>query len=253
MSDTKLKDKVALVTGSSRGLGRALALALAEAGADIVVTYHSQAEAAAETVQGVEALGRRSIALQVDVSRGEAVQYMVETALERFERIDILINNAGSFPIKPFTQLTEGDWDKVMALDLKGVFLCCKAVFPAMRRQREGRIINVTSAAGLVGALGMVPYSAAKAGVIGLTKALARELAPFHITVNAVAPGIIATETTERTFSPGMLDIYTRYQVPLGRLGQPEEVTGLVVFLASAEARYITGQVYAVDGGFTMQ
>ncbi len=248
----RLENKVALVTGSSRGVGKAIALALAREGADVVVTYRRRAQAAAETGKEVEALGRRALVLQADVARDEDVKRMMAAAVDALGRLDILINNAGSFPMKPFTALGEEDWDKVMALDLKGVFLCCKEALPIMRQQRKGRIVNVASVAGLVGGIGLVAYSAAKAGVIGLTKSLAREVAPLGITVNAIAPGIIETETALKTFPASALEVYTRYQVPLARLGQPEDVTGLVVFLASDEADYITGQVYAVDGGYTM-
>ncbi len=248
----RLENKVALVTGSSRGVGKAIALALAREGADVVVTYRRRAQAAAETGREIEALGRRALVLQADVVCREDVKRMMAAAMDALGRLDILINNAGSFPMKPFTALSEEDWDQVMALDLKGVFLCCKEVLPVMRQQRKGHIVNVASVAGLVGGIGLVAYSAAKAGVIGLTKALAREVASLGITVNAIAPGIIETETALKTFPASALEFYTRYQVPLARLGQPADVTGLVVFLASDEADYITGQVYAVDGGFTM-
>lgn len=249
----RLKNKVALVTGSSRGVGKAIALALAREGADVVVTYRRRAQAAAETGREIEALGRRALVLQADVACSKDVKQMVATAVDVLGQLDVLINNAGSFPMKPFTTLSEEDWDQVMALDLKGVFLCCKETLPVMRQQRKGRIINVASVAGLVGGIGLVAYSAAKAGVIGLTKALAHEVASLDITVNAIAPGIIETETALKTFPASALEIYTRYRVPLSRLGQPEDVTGLVIFLASGEANYITGQVYAVDGGYTMQ
>ncbi len=249
----RLAGKVALVTGSSRGIGREIALGLAREGADLIVNYHSREDAAQVTAREIEALGRQVLVLKAGVSMRGDVERMVKTGLEEFGRLDVLVNNAGGFPIKPFPSVSEEEWDRVMALDLKSVFLCCYAALNPLRQQGGGTIINMASVSGLVGAVGMVPYSAAKGGVIAFTKALARELAPMQITVNAIAPGIIETETALDTFPQAVLDLYTTYQVPLGRLGRPEDLVGLAVFLASAEARYITGQVYAVDGGFTMQ
>lgn len=245
--------KVGLVTGSSRGIGRQLALALAEAGADVIVNYNSSEKAAREAVEQIEALGRRAIAVRASVTRKDQVERLVNTAEEEFGRLDILVNNAGGFPIKPFLEVSEEEWDEALALDLKSVFLCSQAALKAMRQRRQGSIINIASVSGLVGAVGMVPYSAAKGGVIAFTKALAREAAPLGIKVNAIAPGIIDTDTALEVFPEAALKVYTTYQVPLARLGKPEEITGLTVFLASDEAGYITGQVYAVDGGYTMQ
>ncbi len=248
----KLKGKVALVTGSSRGIGREIALGLAREGADIIVNYHRREDAALETAAAIESLGRRAFAVQAEVSSSAAVRQLVASGVESLGRLDILVNNAGAFPIKPFQTVSEEEWDAIMAFDLKSVFLCCRESLPYLRQQGEGRIVNMASVSGLVGALGMVPYSAAKGGVIAFTKALARELAPFRITVNAIAPGIIETESALTAFPKSALEAYKATQVPLGRLGRPEDVVGLAVFLASSEAAYITGQVYAVDGGLTM-
>lgn len=245
-----LAGKVALVTGGGQGIGRALALALAEAGADVAVA-DILLTAAQRVSAEIEALGRRSLAIYVDVTQPASVQAMVEACQQALGGLDILVNNAGIFPIKPVTAITEEEWDRVMAVNLKGTFLCSQAALGPMRRAGGGRIINVASVSGLVGAVGLTHYAASKAGVIGFTKALAREVAPLGITVNAIAPGIIETETTRQTFPEGALQAY-QAQVPLRRLGQPEDLTGLVVFLASPAAAYITGQVYAVDGGYTM-
>ena len=249
----RLANKVALVTGSSRGIGKEIALGLAREGADIIVNYHQREDAARETAKEIEDMGRRALVVQAGVTVSTEVKQLVQTGVEKLGRLDILVNNAGAFPIKPFSTVTEKEWDRVMDLDLKSVFLCCLEALAPMRQQRAGTIVNIASVSGLVGALGMVPYSAAKGGVIAFTKALARELASLQITVNAIAPGIIETETALEAFPPGALDAYKTQQVPLGRLGRPEDVVGLAVFLASPEACYITGQVYAVDGGFTMQ
>lgn len=245
-----LAGKVALVTGGGQGIGRALALALAEAGADVAVA-DILLTAAQRVSAEIEALGRRSLAIYVDVTQPASVQAMMEACQQALGGLDILVNNAGIFPIKPVTAITEEEWDRVMAVNLKGTFLCSQAALGPMRRAGGGRIINVASVSGLVGAVGLTHYAASKAGVIGFTKALAREVAPLGITVNAIAPGIIETETTRQTFPEGALQAY-QAQVPLRRLGQPEDLTGLVVFLASPAAAYITGQVYAVDGGYTM-
>ena len=249
----RLADKVAVVTGSSRGIGRQIALAMAREGADIVINYSRSENAAAEAVKEIEALGRRAVAVRASVIERSQVETLIGCAVEAFGRLDVLVNNAGGFPIKPLAAVTDEEWDEVMALDLKSVFLCSQIALASMRRQRSGAIINMASVSGLVGAVGMVPYSAAKGGVIAFTKALAREAAPMGIVVNAIAPGIIETDTALNVFPKAALQAYTTYQVPLGRLGCPEDLTGLAVFLASSEARYITGQVYAVDGGFTMQ
>jgi 3-oxoacyl-[acyl-carrier protein] reductase len=204
-------------------------------------------------VEEISALGGKAVAFRAGVTERDQVQALVDAAIEEFGRLDVLVNNAGGFPIKPFLTISDEEWDKVMALDLKSVFICSQIALGVMRKQRYGTIINVASVSGLVGAVSMVPYSAAKGGVIAFTKALAREAAPMGITVNAVAPGIIETDTALQIFPDGALNAYKTYQVPLGRLGRPDELGGITVFLASDEARYITGQVYAVDGGYTMR
>jgi 3-oxoacyl-[acyl-carrier protein] reductase len=246
-----LGGKVALVTGGGNGIGRALSLALAESGADVAVADIDM-PAAEAVVAEVVACGRRGLAVEADVTSKPAVEAMVQTTVETLGRLDILVNNAGIFPIAPVTTMTEEVWDRVMAINLKGVFLCSQAVLAPMRRAGGGRIINIASVSGLVGAVGMAHYAASKAGVIGFTKSLAREVTTMGITVNAIAPGIIETETTRQTLPEGALQAY-QAQVPLRRLGRPEDLTGMVVFLASPAAAYITGQVYAVDGGYTMQ
>ena len=249
----RLADRVALVTGSSRGIGREIAIAMAREGADIVINYSRSKEAAETAADEIRKLGRQALALQASVTERAQVENLVRHAVEKFGRLDILVNNAGGFPIKPFTMVTDDEWDKVMALDLKSVFLCSQVALETMRGHRSGTIINIASVAGLVGAVSMVPYAAAKGGVIAFTKALAREIAPMGITANAIAPGIIETDTAMNVFPETALKVYTTYQVPLGKLGSPADIVGLTVFLASAEAGYITGQVYAVDGGYTMQ
>ncbi len=249
--DKPLEGKVALVTGGGQGIGRALSLALAQAGADIAVAdilFPPAQQVAAE----VEALGRKALPIQADVSQGDSVRAMVAACVEGLGGLDILVNNAGIFPVAVVATMSEADWDRVMAVNLKGVFLCCQAALAPLRRSGAGRIINLASVSGLVGAVGMAHYAAAKAGVVGFTKSLAREAASMGITVNAIAPGIILTEQAQHNFPEYALKAYTN-QVPLGRLGTPEDLTEMVVFLASPAAAYITGQVYAIDGGYTMQ
>jgi len=248
-----LANKVALVTGSSRGIGREIALRLAREGADIIVNYHCQEAAARQTAGDIEDLGRMALVVQAEVTIKTEVKRLVQTGIEKFGKLDILVNNAGTFPIKPFSTVSEEEWDNVINLDLKSVFLCCQEVLNPMRQQGGGTILNIASVSGLVGALGMVPYSAAKGGVIAFTKALARELASLNINVNAIAPGIIETEAALKAFPPKALESYKTYPVPLGRLGKPQDIVGLSAFLVSSDASYITGQVYAVDGGFTMK
>ena len=246
-----LAERVALVTGAGRGIGRVLALALAQAGAVVAsadIDFPSAENVAAE----INNSGKRALAVHVDVTQKPSVITMTQTVVEQLGGLDILVNNAGIFPIAALTTMAEEDWDRVIAVNLKGVFLCSQAALVPMRQRGGGRIINMASVSGLVGAVGFAHYAASKAGVIGFTKALAREGAPMGITANAIAPGIIATDIASETFPASALEVY-KTQVPLRRLGTPDDLTAIVVFLASPGAAYITGQVYTVDGGYTMQ
>jgi len=245
---TSVKDQVAIVTGASRGIGRAIALQLAGKGAKIVVNYASSSTAAEKVVSEIIALGGEAIALQADVSQAGQVEDMVNKTLETFNRIDLLVNNAGITRDTLLLRMKLEDWQAVIDTNLTGVFLCTKAVSKIMLKQRSGRIINISSVAGQMGNPGQANYSAAKAGVIGFTKTVAKELASRGITVNAVAPGFIQTDMTSEIKSEGILQY-----IPLGRFGQPEEIAGMVCFLATdPAAAYITGQVFNVDGGMVM-
>lgn len=245
-----LKDSVAVVTGSARGIGRAIALELAAAGVKVVVNYAGRSDKAEETVALIRSAGAESIAVQADVSRQEDVDRLINTTLEHFGRIDILVNNAGITRDTLLLRMKETDWDAVMATNLKGVFLCTKGVSKGMLKQRSGVIINISSVVGLSGNAGQANYAAAKAGIIGFTKSVAREFASRGIRVNAVAPGYIFTDMT------GTLPEGTQSEIlkgiPLGRIGQPEDVAKAVRFLVSPEASYITGQTLSVDGGMAM-
>jgi NAD(P)-dependent dehydrogenase (short-subunit alcohol dehydrogenase family) len=251
METFMLPGKIAIVTGGGQGIGRTLALALAQAGAAVAVA-DIQDEPAQQTAAEIEAAGGCAAALHVDVTSPESVRAMVAACTAQLGGVDILVNNAGIFPIQAIPAISADDWDRVMAVNLKGTFLCAQAVLNPMRQRGGGRIINISSVSGLVGAVGFAHYAASKAGVIGFTKALAREVAAINITANAIAPGIIDTGAALSTFPAQALEMY-KLQVPLRSLGHPEDLAGMVVFLASPGAGYITGQTYAVDGGYTMQ
>lgn len=245
-----LTGKVALVTGASRGIGQAVAVELAKAGADVIVNYIGNEAVAQETVEKVEALGRKALKIKADVGNADEVQAMVDEAHAAFGHIDVLVNNAGITRDGLLIRMKDSDWDDVLNINLKGVYLVSKAVAKLMVKQRSGRIINMTSVSGVTGNVGQANYAAAKAGVIGLTKTCAKELAARGITVNAVAPGFIETAMTD--VLPEKIKEGIAATVPLGRMGQPEEIAGVVTFLASDFARYITGQVLNVDGGMVM-
>lgn len=243
-----LKDKVALVTGASRGIGKAAAIALVNQGAKVVVNYARSSEAAEAIVQEITAAGGEAIALQADVSQAEQVDNLIKQTLNKFGRIDVLVNNAGITKDTLLLRMKLEQWQAVIDLNLTGVFLCTKAVSKTMLKQRSGRIVNIASVAGQMGNPGQANYSAAKAGVIGFTKTVAKELANRGITVNAVAPGFIETDMTQDLKSDKIIDF-----IPLGRYGKPEEVAGTIRFLAAdPAAAYITGQVFNVDGGMVM-
>ena len=245
-----LTGKVALVTGASRGIGQAVAVELAKAGADVIVNYIGNEAVAQETVEKVEALGRKALKIKADVGNADEVQAMVDEAHAAFGHIDVLVNNAGITRDGLLIRMKDSDWDDVLNINLKGVYLVSKAVAKLMVKQRSGRIINMTSVSGVTGNVGQANYAAAKAGVIGFTKTCAKELATRGITVNAVAPGFIETAMTD--VLPEKIKEGIAATVPLGRMGQPEEIAGVVTFLASDFARYITGQVLNVDGGMVM-
>jgi len=246
-----LNGKVAVVTGASRGIGRAIALELARRGARVVVNYYRNAEAAAEVVTAIKAAGGQAIAVQADVGDFEQAAGLIQAALDAFDRIDILVNNAGTTRDQLLMLMKERDWDDVLRTNLKSVFNCCKAAARPMVRQRRGRIINITSVSGIAGQGGQTNYAASKAGIIGFTKSLAKELGPRNITVNAVAPGFIPTDLTADL--PEELKQKAIEVTPLKRLGRPEEIAYAVAFLASDEAAFITGEVLTVDGGLVMQ
>jgi 3-oxoacyl-[acyl-carrier protein] reductase len=246
----RLSNQVAIVTGASRGIGRSVALALAAEGAKVVVNYARSSQAADEVVAEIAAMdtGASAIALKADVSNTEEVDAMIAATMEQWGRVDVLVNNAGITRDTLLLRMKLEDWQAVIDLNLTGVFLCTKAVSKIMLKQRSGRIVNITSVAGQMGNPGQSNYSAAKAGVIGFTRTVAKELASRGVTVNAVAPGFIETDMTHGLQADEILKF-----IPLGRYGKPDEVAGMIRFLAAdAAAAYITGQVFNVDGGMVM-
>ncbi len=245
-----LEGKVALVTGGSRGIGRAVSVRLAAAGAFVAVNYARNEEAARETLRLIGEAGGEGEALRFDVADPGAASGAIADLIRRKGRIDILVNNAGESRDGLLVRMKEQDWDRVIDTNLKGAFHCCRAVAYAMMKQRGGRIINVSSVVALAGNAGQSNYSASKAGLIGLTKSLARELAPRGICVNAVAPGLIDTDMTSALTEEQREKVLG--EIPLSRLGTPDDVAGVVLFLASDEAGYITGQVIGVNGGLYM-
>jgi 3-oxoacyl-[acyl-carrier protein] reductase len=247
-STASLTGQTALVTGASRGIGRAVALALAETGAEVVVNYASSPDAAEAVVSEITGNGGKAYALQANVSEESAVEGLIKTVLERSGRLDVLVNNAGITRDGLLMRMKTTEWKAVIDLNLTGVFLCTRAVTRTMLKQKSGRIINITSVVGLMGNAGQANYAAAKAGVIGFTRSAAKEMASRGITVNAVAPGFIATDMTKDLDAEGILSA-----IPLGSFGTPEHVAGAVRFLAAdPAAAYITGQVLQVDGGMVM-
>ncbi|NCO75650.1 MAG: 3-oxoacyl-[acyl-carrier-protein] reductase [Cyanobacteria bacterium] len=244
----RLTDKVAIITGASRGIGKTTAIALASEGAKIVVNYASNSQAADNVVKEIIEAGGDAMAIGADVSQQEAVEAMFKETTNKWGRVDILVNNAGITRDTLLLRMKLEDWQQVINLNLTGVFLCCKAASKIMLKQKSGRIINISSVAGQMGNAGQANYSAAKAGVIGLTKTLAKEFASRNVTVNAVAPGFIETDMTHGLQAEEILKL-----IPLNRYGKPEEIAGMIRFLAADNAsNYITGQVFNVDGGMVM-
>ena len=248
----KLKDKIALVTGSSRGVGRAVALGLAKQGANVVVNYTSNENAASEVVETIQSMGGKAIAVKADVAQKAEAENLVNSAIDTFGRLDILVNNAGFTRPAMMIKMTEDQWDQVVDIHLKGAFLCAQAAGLHMKEQKSGKIINVTSVAGIVGTVGQINYSAAKGGIISMTKSIARELARYNVCANVISLGIVATDMTEKIRSDEKLKEIYMNRILLKRFAEADDIAPAFVFLASDESNYITGQLLCVDGGYGM-
>ena len=248
----RLKGKTALVTGSSRGIGRAVAISYGKEGANVVVNYTSNKKAADEVVDIIQAAGSKAIAVKADVARKKDVENLVTTTIETFGGLNILVNNAGFTRPAMMLKMTEEEWDQVLNIHLKGAFLCSQAAGAQMREQKSGKIINVMSVAGLVGTVGQINYSAAKGGVLSMTKSIARELARYNVCANVISLGIVSTEMSEKiTTDEKLKEIYMN-RILLKRFAEPDDIAPAFVFLASDESNYITGQLLCVDGGYGM-
>ncbi|MBW1705993.1 MAG: 3-oxoacyl-ACP reductase FabG [Deltaproteobacteria bacterium] len=246
----RLKDKKAIVTGAGRGIGRAVAIAFAREGADVLVNYHSNDAAAGEAVESIEKLGRRAIAVKTDVSNYGDVKLMVERCVEDLGGVDILVNNAGISKPGMLLKMSEESWDRIIDIHLKGTFNCTQAAARHMKKKGWGRIVNVISTAGIFGTVGQINYASAKAGIIGFTKSASRELGRYGINVNVICPGVTATDMTNKVRSDDKLKEIYLSRIQLRRFADPEEIAPSFVFLASDDAGYITGQVLGVDGGY---
>lgn len=248
----KLKDKVALVTGSSRGVGKAVALGYAKEGANVVVNYTSNEKAANEVVDAIQGMGCKAVAVKADVARKSEAENLVKAAVDNFGRLDILVNNAGFTRPAMMMKMTEEQWDQVVDIHLKGAFLCAQAAALQMKEQQSGKIINVTSVAGLVGTVGQINYSAAKGGILSMTKSIARELARYNVCCNVISLGIVATDMTEKIRSDEKLKEIYMNRILLKRFAEPDDISPAFVFLGSDDSSYITGQLLCVDGGYGM-
>ena len=248
----KLDSKVALVTGSSRGVGKAVALGFAKNGADVVINYTSNQEAADSVVSEIESMGRKAIAVKADVAQKSDVNDLVSAAIDTFGKLDILVNNAGFTRPAMMVKMSEEQWDQVLDIHLKGAFMCTQAAAVHMKAQNSGKIINVTSVAGLVGTVGQINYSAAKGGVVSMTKSIAREMARYSVCANVISLGIVATDMSEKIRTDEKLKEIYMNRILLKRFAEAEDIAPAFVFLASDDSNYITGQLLCVDGGYGM-